>query len=161
MRGIIEGVNPVVGHLLRAVEQLREDAERAIGDLTVAQIWARPHGMTSAGFHAKHLAGSTQRLSTYLAGRQLSEEQLTAIDAEGGGGETAAELLALIHAALDGYLKIVRGLNSEDFVTVREVGRKRYRVTAISLAIHIAEHGQRHIGGMIAAGKLARAIVIG
>jgi hypothetical protein len=156
MRGIIEGIDPVVGHLIRAAEQVREDAATAIGDLTPAQVWAKPHGMTSVGFHAKHLAGSTERLSTYLAGRQLTPEQLAAIDTEGEGVETAADLLASIDAALDCYQKMVRSLGPKDFGEVREIGRKRYQTTAISVAIHIVEHAQRHIGGLIAAAKLAR-----
>jgi hypothetical protein len=157
MRGIVAGVNPVVGHLIQAAEQIREDADTAIGDLTPAQVWSRPNGMTSAGFHAKHLAGSTGRLSTYLAGQQLTSEQLSAIDMEAEGEETSAELLAFIDAALDSYRKLILGLPPEDFDSVREIGRKRYEATAIGVAIHIVEHAQRHIGGMIAAAKLARA----
>jgi len=157
MRGIIEGIDPVIGHLIRAAEQICEDAATAIGDLTPAQIWAEPHGMTSAGFHAKHLAGSTDRLATYLAGRQLKPEQLAAISTEGTGAESAADLLASVDAALDRYRQMVRSLSANDFGAVREIGRKRYRTTAISVAIHIVEHAQRHIGGLIAAAKLTRA----
>ena len=49
-------------------------------------------------------------------------------------------------------------IEPENFDDVREIGRKRYQTTAISIAIHICEHGQRHIGGLIAAAKLARAV---
>jgi hypothetical protein len=156
MRGIVQGINPVIGHLLRAAEQIHEDAAIAIGDLTPAEVWSKPHGITSAGFHAKHLAGSTERLSTYLAGQQLTAEQLAAIANEGEGAETATELLASIGAALDGYRELLQALSPHDFGAVREIGRKRYQTTAISVAIHIAEHAQRHIGGMIAAAKLTR-----
>ena len=156
MRGKIEELDPVISHLFRAIEQIREDSHTAIADLTPAQIWAKPHGMTSTGFHAKHLAGSTERLSTYLAGQPLSPEQLAAIDTESQGNETTADLLTAIDTALDHYEKLIRSLNPKDFGTIREVGRKRYQVTAISLAIHTVEHAQRHIGGMIAAAKLAR-----
>jgi hypothetical protein len=158
MRGIIAGIDPVAGHLIRAAEQVREDAAAAIGDLTPTQIWARPHGMTCAGFHAKHLAGSTGRLSTYLAGRQLTPGQLDAIKTEGEGAESAADLLTLIDAALDGYEEMLRSLHPEDYGAIREIGRKRYQTTAIGVAIHIVEHAQRHIGGLIAAAKLARTV---
>ena len=158
MRGIVAGVDPVVGHLIRAAEQVSEDAAAAIGGLTPEGVWAKPQGMTSAGFHAKHLAGSTERLSTYLAGSQLTAEQLAAIGAEGGGAETAAELLTAIDAALAGYEQMVRSLDPKSFGEVREIGRKRHQTTAISIAIHIVEHAQRHIGGMIAAAKLARSV---
>lgn len=157
MRGPIDGLHPVTSHLLRAAEQIREDARTAIGSLTPAEIWSTPQGMTSAGFHAKHLAGSAYRLLTYLSGGQLTPEQLSAIPKEGEGSETAAELLSSISVALSRYEEAVRALRPEDFGAIREIGRKRYRATAISVAIHIVEHSQRHIGGMIASAKLARA----
>jgi hypothetical protein len=156
MRGITPGVDPVIRHLIRATEQIREDTAAAISDLAPAQIWAKPHGMTSVGFHVKHLAGSTERLSTYLAGQQLTPEQLAAIDTERAGTETTGELLAIIDVALERYRGLVQGLSPKDFDAVREIGRKRYQTTAISVAIHIVEHAQRHIGGMIAVAKLVR-----
>jgi len=156
MRGIVPGIDPVMGHLLRASEQIREDIERAVAPLTVAQIWAAPHGMTPVGFHVKHLAGSTERLSTYLEGHQLSAGQIAALKAESAGNETAEQLIAGVHAALDRYEALVRALTPEHFGDVREIGRKRLKTTAISLAIHIAEHGQRHVGQAISAAKLVR-----
>jgi hypothetical protein len=155
MRGVVPGIDPVIGHLLRACEHIREDIERALAPLTAEQIWATPHGMTPVGFHAKHLAGSTERLSTYLEGRQLSAEQLTALKAESTGYETAEQLLASIRAALAHYEELVRALAPAHFGDVREIGRKRLQTTVVSLAIHIAEHGQRHVGQAISAAKLA------
>jgi len=157
MRGIVPGIDPVIGHLLRAGEHIREDLERAIGPLSNEQLWATPNGMTSAGFHAKHLAGSTGRLSTYLEGGQLSPEQLAAMKAESAGEESAGELIATVRTALLRYEELVRGLNPKHFGDVREIGRKRLQTTVISLAIHIAEHGQRHVGQAISAAKLAKA----
>lgn len=156
MRGAIPGTHPVTSHLLRASEQIREDAEAALRGLSPEEIWSTPHGATAAGFHAKHLAGSTARLLTYLAGRQLSEAQLAEIAMEGKGQASAEELLALISAALDLYEEALRNLSPEVFGAPREIGRRRYSATAISIAIHIVEHAQRHIGGMIAAAKVAR-----
>jgi hypothetical protein len=155
MRGILPGVDPVVGHLLRASEHIREDLERAIAPLTVEQLWATPSGMTSAGFHAKHLAGSTDRLSTYLEGHQLTPEQLAALQAESTGNESSDELIAAVRASLARYENLVRALSPTHFGDVREIGRKRLQTTAIGLAIHIAEHGQRHVGQAIGAAKLA------
>lgn len=154
MRGIVPGIDPVSGHLLRASQHIREDLEGAIAPLSVEQIWATPQGMTSVGFHAKHLAGSTDRLSTYLEGRQLSSEQLAALKAESIGHETAEQLIAAVRAALARYEDLVRALTPEHFGDVREIGRKRLQTTAVSLAIHIAEHGQRHVGQAISAAKL-------
>ena len=158
MRGILPDIHPVTGHLLRAIEQIREDTEATLNGLSVPQIWAKPHGMSSVGFHAKHLAGSTERLNTYLAGQSLTPEQLSAIEAESHGDESSAGLLAGIQTALQHYEDSVRQLKPEDFAAIREIGRKRYQTTAISVAIHAMEHAQRHTGGMIAAAKLVRAL---
>jgi hypothetical protein len=155
LRGIRPDQNPVIGHLLRASEQIREEIDRAVSRLSAPQLWSTPHGMTSAGFHAKHLAGSTDRLCTYLEGRQLNEEQLAALQAEHASGESASDLITLVHAALSRYEDLLRALKPDQFGDIREVGRKRLQTTAIGLAIHIAEHGQRHAGQAISAAKLA------
>jgi hypothetical protein len=113
--------------------------------------------MTSAGFHAKHLAGSTERLCAYLEGHQLDAAQLAALKAEGSGSESAEELIGRVGEALLRYENLVRTLTPDRFGDVREIGRQRLQTTAISLAIHIAEHGQRHVGQAVCAAKLARA----
>ena len=156
LRGVLQGIDPVTGHLLRASEHIREDVERAIAPLSVEQLWSRPHGTTSAGFHVKHLAGSTERLSTYLEGRQLSPEQMDALKNENAGNETAGELIAAVRHALAHYEELVLHLTPPHFSDLREIGRRRLKTTAISLAIHIAEHGQRHVGQAISAAKLVR-----
>lgn len=159
LRGVIPGVHPVTGHLLRSAEQIREDVAEALAPLTAEQVWAKPHGRTSAGFHAKHLAGSTQRLCTYLEGGQLSAAQLAGIPVEGIGTESAGELLERVEAALARYEALVRELRPEEFGGIREIGRKRLETTAVGLAIHIAEHGQRHTGQLVSAAKLSRATI--
>src|SRR5580692_1131460 len=126
-------VHPVTGHLLRSAEHIREDVAEALAPLTTEQVWAKPHGMTSAGFHAKHLAGSTQRLCTYVEGGQLSASDLAEIPLEGAGAESAAELLAKVNAALVRYETLVRELPPEEFGSIRQIGRKRLETTAAGL----------------------------
>ncbi len=156
LRGVLPGIHPVIEHLVRASEQIREEIAGALEPLSVRELWAAPGGMTSAGFHARHLAGSTRRLCTYLGGRELSAAQVAEIAAEGTGTEAAGELIALVNEAFDRYDALVRSLAPEDFGALRYVGRKRLETSAISLAIHIAEHGQRHVGQAVSAAKLAR-----
>jgi len=157
LRGPMPDTDPVTGHLLRASQQIREDIARAIAPLSNTQLWAMPDEMTPAGFHVKHLAGSTERLCAYLEGLALTAEQLAAIAAERAGAESAAELIARVNTAFDRYDRIVGQLRPDEFGGFRAVGRRRLRTTAISLAIHIAEHGQRHVGQAISAAKLAQA----
>ena len=158
MRGIQPGIDPVIGHLIRAAQHIREDLTAAITPLTVEQLWAKPYGMTSAGFHAKHIAGSTQRLCEYFEGRQLTAEQLEEISLEGAAIESAQELIYKVEKALERYENLVRGLSPQEFGSIREVGRRRLPVTAIGLAIHIAEHAMRHLGQAITTAKLSLAV---
>src|SRR5580698_3732203 len=121
MRGIVPGIDPVIGHLLRASEHIREDLDRAIAPLSAEQLWATPGGMTSAGFHTKHLAGSIERLCTYLTAAQLTAEQIAALKAERTGNESAEELIAAVRASLASYEELVRSLSPEHFGDVREI----------------------------------------
>src|SRR4051812_18305855 len=94
MRGPIEGVDPLCAPVLYAFQQAREDLAAHTEGLSLAQLWARPYGFGSAGFHILHIAGSTARLMTYLRGADLSAAQLMALGAEtANGGMTRAELL--------------------------------------------------------------------
>lgn len=160
LRGSVPDVDPVTSHLLRASQQIREDAEMASRRLTLAQLWARPEMMNPVGFHLKHLAGSTLRLLTYLEGGALSPQQLAAIPLEKFGEEDARQLLAAIDAAFGRYDEVVRSLEPARFSDIREVGRARVPVTAISLAIHIAEHRHRHVGQIVSASAFARATAL-
>jgi uncharacterized damage-inducible protein DinB len=155
LRGILPDVDPVIGHLLRSSQQIREDITKTIANLSNEQLWTKPNGSASAGFHARHLAGSTDRLCTYLEGRQLDQNQLAELAAEAEPGASATELLARIDSALNRYETLVRQLKPSHFGEIREIGRKRLPTTAIGLAIHIAEHAQRHTGQAI---SIARAL---
>ena len=158
LRGPKHLPNPVAAHLRRGSDHIREDSAKALAPLTASQIWATPHGVASAGFHAKHLAGSTRRLTAYLAGRQLDEAELAASRGESDGTESAAELIRAIQEAFDDYEALVLALPEALFGEIREIGRKRIPATAVSSAIHIVEHGQRHVGQLISAAKLSTAM---
>jgi len=160
LRGAIPDVHPVISHLLRSSQHIREDTNSAVARLTPQQVWARPEMLNPVGFHLKHLAGSTDRLLTYLNGSALSASQLAAIVQETSGEDSPDELLGAVNATFDRYDRVVRALDPSEFSCVREVGRERLTVTVISLAIHIVEHGHRHVGQIVSAATLARATVL-
>ena len=93
MRGPIEGVHPLLAPVLYSFQMAREDLEKFTAGLPTASIWATPYGLTSVGFHLRHIAGSTDRLVTYLQGRELTAAQLDALAAEGSAGELSREEL--------------------------------------------------------------------
>ncbi len=159
LRGPLPGVHPLLAPVLYSFRQAREDLERHTGDLTPDQLWARPHGLTPAGFHLRHIGGSVERLMTYVQGRQLSEQQLAAAKTESEPGPGAQELLAAIDASFSAAEAVVRSLDPAVLAEPREVGRKRLPSTVGGLLVHIAEHTQRHVGQAVAAAKLARAVI--
>src|SRR5258706_15529376 len=99
LRGPIPGVDPRLAPILYSFQQAREDLAEHTDGLSADQIWATPFGFGSAGFHLRHIAGSTERLVTYLEGKQLSDAQIEAVKREKDPGATREELLAVIDAA--------------------------------------------------------------
>lgn len=156
LRGPIPGFHPLIAPILYAFEQAREDLALHTAGLTTEQVWATPHGFGSLGFHVRHIARSTDRLMTYLAGKQLSESQMTALQREQDPGASLEQLLAEMDLSFQNAESIVRALNPANLGDTRGVGRKHLPTTVIGLLTHIAEHTQRHVGQAIGAAKLAR-----
>lgn len=156
MRGPIPGIHPLVAPSLYGFQQAREDLAKHTEGLTTGQIWVKPHGFGSVGFHLRHIAGSTDRLATYLERKQLSKDQMEFLGREHEPGAARAELLAEIGAVFERVETLARSLAPERLSEPREVGRKRLPTTVLGLLTHIAEHTQRHVGQAISAAKLAR-----
>ena len=157
LRGL-SGGSPLTVPVLYAFQQAREDIAKYTESLTSEQIWAKPYGLASVGFHVRHIAGSTDRLMTYLQGKQLTPSELRALETEATPGATREELLAELNAAFERAEMIVRAIDPATLADQREVGRKRLPTTVIGLLTHIAEHTQRHVGQAISAAKLARGL---
>jgi uncharacterized damage-inducible protein DinB len=159
MRGPIAGVDPLCAPVLFAFQQAREDLAKHTEGLSHGQLWATPHGFGSVGFHILHIAGSTDRLMTYLQGRDLSPAQLESMAGEQSAtGMARDELLAAIERAFRRAEDTVRVIPPHTLGEPRTVGRKRLPTTVIGLLTHVAEHTQRHVGQAISAAKLARVL---
>ena len=156
LRGAIRDADPLHSPVLRSFQQALEDLTRHTEGLTTDQIWARPHGFGSVGFHIRHIMGSVDRLATYLDGRSLTAEQLAALKSEMERGATRDELLADLAAGLLRAEQMIRGVDLSRLSDPRTVGRQHLPTTVIGLLVHLAEHTQRHAGQAISAAKLAR-----
>ena len=158
LRGPVPGVSPLAAPVLYSFQQAREDLARHTDGLTAAQIWLAAPGSGSVGFHLRHIAGSTDRLMTYVQGRELGEAQMAALRAEKEPSAAGRdELLAGLDDAFRRAESVVRGLDPATLAEQRTVGRKRLPTTVIGLLTHIAEHTQRHVGLAIAAARWAKA----
>jgi uncharacterized damage-inducible protein DinB len=153
-RGPLEGVPTVLAPLLYSFQQAREDLQKWTAPLTDAQMWERPHGLAPVGFHIRHIGGSVERLTTYLAGGQLSDFQMAEVRAQMDPGATRAELFAEMERRMAWAESVVRAIDPATLTEPREVGRKRLPTTVAGLLVHIAEHAQRHVGQAILTAKL-------
>jgi uncharacterized damage-inducible protein DinB len=154
MRGPLPNVSPLTAPVLYTFQHVREDLARHIEPLTTEQLWARPAGLPSAGFHILHIAGSTDRLMTYLIGAQLTPAQLADLDAESDPPRIPLpDLLVRLEAVFARAEATVRDLDPATLPEPREIGRRRLPTTVAGLLTHIAEHTQRHLGQAITTAK--------
>ena len=155
LRGPLDGLHPLIQPVFFSFAQVREDLARHVAGLTRDQMW-HTCGGASVGFHLKHLAGSVDRLTTYLLGGQLSEEQLRALREEHAGDQDTDDLLKLVDEALTRSEERLQGLDPQRIYEARAVGRKQLPTTVIGLLVHLSEHTQRHLGQAITTAKLLR-----
>jgi uncharacterized damage-inducible protein DinB len=138
--------------------QVREDLQRALAGAGADELWARPGGAASAGFHARHLAGSLDRLLTYARGERLSPTQLAALAREGDPGASGDALLAEATGAIERALEQLRRTSPALLAEVRSVGRQALPATVLGLLMHAAEHASRHTGQLITTLKIVRGL---
>src|ERR1700728_2174786 len=138
LRGPLEGVHPLLAPTLYAYMQALEDLAHWTNGLSDAQIWSRPHGLAPVGFQLRHIAGSVERLTTYLRGEQLTTQQLDAARSEMEPGASREELLETVRRALHDSERVIRAIASDTFTDARAVGRKRLPTTVTALVVHLA-----------------------
>jgi uncharacterized damage-inducible protein DinB len=158
LRGPNLAIHPIARPLAHSLTQVREDLQRWTGDLSAEELWARPMGLGAVGFHIRHIARSADRLTTYVEGRQLSEDQMNALRSESDPGASRDELFEELEACLVRCESVVEALDPRTWFDAREVGRKRLPTTVGGLVTHIAEHCQRHVGEAIVTAKVVKAL---
>lgn len=157
LRGPLPDVHPLMAPSLHSFIQIREDLARWTEGLRDEEIWSRPFGLAPVGFHLRHIAGSVERLTAYMFGKELTTAQLEAIPHEMDSGIGRSLLLEQVNEALQKSEQAMRAIDPETFEHPRSVGRKKLPTTVIGLVVHIAEHAQRHVGELIVTSKLVRA----
>lgn len=161
LRGPLPDVAPELMPAAHALLQTREDIARAAAGLAADELWARPGGAASVGFHLRHITGSIGRLLAYTASEALTPAQLTTLAAEeapASAGENAAALVRAAVAAVDDALRVIRSTPIETLGEPRAVGRQALPSTVRGLLFHIAEHTQRHTGQIVTTARIVRGL---
>jgi hypothetical protein len=140
--------------------QANEEFAGAMAGLTPDQLWARPGGAASCGFHARHAMGSLDRLFTYARGEALSDAQLARLAAEKtmdreGDWEAVS---AFVDAEVRRALEQLRATPESALLDPREVGRAKLPSNVIGLLFHAAEHTAAHAAQAVTTAKIVRAL---
>ena len=159
LRGPIEHVPAMLQPVAHSLLQCRNEVHATLPTLGLPDVWARPGGAASVGYHVRHAVGSLDRLLTYARGEQLTEAQLAAMRGERRAEEREGiqdVLVAEFDAAVERALEQVRATDPGTLLEPREVGRARLPSTVIGLLFHAAEHTQRHVGQLATTAKVVR-----
>ena len=108
-------------------------------------------------FHIRHIARSVDRLLTYAEGRQLSEEQVAALETEVAPDAVPAEVFKELRDALEQAGTRVCAFTAAHLEVPRSVGRQSLPTTLGGILVHVAEHTQRHVGQAITTAKIVLA----
>jgi uncharacterized damage-inducible protein DinB len=157
LRGPLAGLAAMLQPVGHSLLQCRNEIRSVLPSLTAEQVWRRPGGAASVGYHARHAIGSLDRLLTYARGEQLNPAQLGALanEARADDDERIAHTIAAeFDAAVERALAQLRTTDESTLLAPREVGRARLPSTVIGLLFHAAEHTQRHVGQLVTTAKV-------
>lgn len=159
LRGPIPGVHPLLQPVAHALVMAQEDVASSCAGLTEEELWARPGGIASLGFHVAHLSGSTDRLMTYARGEQLSREQLEALARErelDRERPPAASLLERWTEVSNWALQTLADTDPDTLLEPRGVGQAGLPSNVLGLLFHVAEHASRHTGQVVTTARVVR-----
>jgi uncharacterized damage-inducible protein DinB len=157
LSGPVPDVPPLLQPVAHMLLHTKDDARVALEGLTPEQIWSRPGGGASVGYHIRHLIGALDRLLTYGLGGALDPQQMAYLKKEAEPGDPpadAATLVAEVDAAVARALELLRETDEATLLEPRAVGRKQLPTTVLGLLAHAGEHSARHAGQAITLRKV-------
>ena len=159
-RGPVAGYEPLLMPVVHALMQVREDLEGLVPLIPSKNVWLRPGGAASIGYHVRHAGGALDRLFTYARGELLTDAQRAALREEGAPGDPPAALDSVVSDVgqiIDRALKQLADTPKESLLDERKLGRAGLPTTVLGLLFHAAEHSTRHVGQAITTAKIVSA----
>jgi uncharacterized damage-inducible protein DinB len=163
LRGPLPNIPPLLQPVAHALLQAREEVQALGTNFPENQLWERPAGMASAGFHLQHLTGVLDRLFTYARGESLNTAQLHRLANEGKpqeGADSFETLFQLFSKQIDTALTQIQHTDEGTLTEIRGVGRSQIPSTVVGLMFHAAEHTQRHVGQLIVTVGICRTLPV-
>lgn len=154
MSGPVDNIPALLQPVAHALLQANLEVNNLMQDFPEAQLWERPAGVASPGFHLQHISGVLDRLLTYARAEALTQEQLTYLSHEDKPGKSLAELLDLFNTQTHKALTQLSVTPEDTLTAFRGVGRKQLPSTVLGLLFHAAEHTMRHTGQLLVTVKI-------
>lgn len=156
LRGPVNGIPPLLQPAAHAILQTREEVHNGLKNFPESLIWERPEGVASVAFHLQHIAGVLDRIYTYARGKQLDQQQLDYMIAEGKENNNIklANLLNHLDQQVEKALQQLRDTPESELLEPRVVGRKQLPSNVIGLLFHGADHTQRHTGQLLVTARV-------
>src|SRR5690606_22799278 len=121
MRGPIPQVPALLQPVAHAILQVNEDIQKIDSDRYENQLWIKPYGMASIGFHLQHIAGVIDRLMTYSRGETLNEEQFDYLSQEGQRNDYLCleDLKGNLEWTIEGFIAALKHINPDSLTEER------------------------------------------
>lgn len=158
LRGPLPDIPALLQPVAHALLQAQEEVTATMQDFSEENLWKRPAGVASVGFHLQHLTGVLDRLFTYARGETLSQTQFEALAAEGKENNKIKirDLLEAFDEQIALALEQLKTIDITTLTEVREVGRSKIPSTVIGLLVHATEHTTRHLGQLMVTAKVIK-----
>ncbi|WP_435353436.1 DinB family protein [Emticicia sp. SJ17W-69] len=161
LRGPLPDVPLLLQPVAHALLQAQEEVAQYMQDFSEENLWKKPAGLASVGFHLQHLRGVLDRLFTYARGEALSQTQLEALAAEGKENTEikVKDLVEAFNKQIALALIQLKATDTQTLTHVREVGRGKIPSTVNGLLVHAAEHTTRHLGQLLVTAKVVKLVI--
>lgn len=163
LRGPVDGVPAALQPAAHALLNALADVEHIVAEgMTDGELRTRPGGAASIGFHLMHLAGAADRLTTYAAGRGLSDAQRADLARESDRATldalVVAGVLERVRSTVGRVLDLLRDTDPATLTEPCGVGRAALPSTVGGLLFHAAEHTARHAGQALTTFRVVRGL---
>ena len=157
LRGTVNDLPALHRAVVHALQLAEEDLQLWCGELSSAEMNARPAGLVSVAFHLRHIARSVDRLLSYAEGKALSEQQRVALASERALDARPDQVFEEVRSGIARAMTRIKALADLDPEIHRAVGNKKLPTRLGGLLVHVADHTQRHVGQAITTAKLVKA----
>lgn len=152
LRGPLPNTPLLLQPIAHALLQARDEIFDIMIDFPEENLWVKPFGVASVGFHLQHLTGVLDRLFTYAKAEMLSPNQLAYLSTEGKDLQkniTVENVLQTFSKQVDAAIEQLNKTDENALTEARFVGRAKVPTSQMGLFVHSAEHIMRHTGQLL------------